>query len=148
MIKAYATNGDIDNAKRIYDEMVDYDINGDEKTFTLLLNAYNHVGKVDEAMNIWKNEIKDDKIKYGSYVMTCLVDCFGRKGMLDRAYEIILDYEQSKIDPDIHDITIWKSLLCIQKRAKFEMTQDNETSSKLIFVVHCIDSRMVISIII
>ena len=65
--------------------MDDIGIEPNEKTFAILLNACNHSGNIDEAMNIWQNEIKYDKYKYDRYIITNLIDGFCRKVLINKA---------------------------------------------------------------
>ena len=108
MIKAYGRNGDIESALRIYERM---DVEANCKTFTILLNACNHSGNVEEALRIWKEEMVDEDMKYDSFVVATLVDCFGRRGLLDEAQTMVIDYEERKSKEHPNDVTMWKSLL-------------------------------------
>lgn len=110
MIHAYGRNGDIDKAQKLYHKMKnEIGVDVDSKTYILLLNALSHSGEVTEAKDLWENEIIDANIKYDEYVMTSLVDCFSRRGMLQEAYKKVVEYEENMKNG--HNEIMWMTLL-------------------------------------
>eukprot|EP01083_Nonionella_stella_P221530 791376_1 len=113
MIHAYGRNGDIDNVRKYLHAVQRIDtLSVDRNTFIAVINACSHSGNVEEAHRIWC-EIHENEIKYDSFVITTLVDCFARKGYGERAYEIIVKYETCKVSDEYHpnDENMWISLL-------------------------------------
>ena len=110
MIKAYGINGDIKNAKNLLNKMKKNNINKDRKTYIILLNACSHCGDLNQALNIWKNQIKDKNIKYDKFIITSLVDCYSRKGLIwNHAIKFIKKYE--KYHDNCYHFPMWMSLL-------------------------------------
>ena len=58
-------------------------ISANAQTYILLLNAFKPQGNIDDAKNIWQNEINDNKIGFDSYAMASLIDGVSWKGMLN-----------------------------------------------------------------
>eukprot|EP01083_Nonionella_stella_P225557 801758_1 len=79
MMSAYISNGEGMKANQLFNDMK---FKADCKTYSILLNGCSHSGDVDHAMHIWMHDIKHDNIKYNHYVITCMVDCYARKGYL------------------------------------------------------------------
>merc|ERR1712228_142836 len=110
MIQSYGINGDVLNAKRLFDQMREQtNICVDAKGFVTMFNALSHGGDVKAAKNIFYEEIFDENIKYQMLVVSAFVDCLSRNGCLYEAYDIIIQYEKRK------NITLcqemWLSLL-------------------------------------
>lgn len=93
MINAYGRNGNIDYAKELFDIMkLETKLNGDFRTFIVLINACNHSGELYQAINIWNNEINDELIKYDRNIITSIIDCYSRKGYVEKGYDILKQY--------------------------------------------------------
>lgn len=95
MIDGYGRNGDIEAAKKMY-----YAIGSELgsaanlSTFVVVLGACSHCGDSGFAATVYEEEIGDDSIKYDDYVVTNVIDCYSRTGLLDEARQIISKYEQ------------------------------------------------------
>eukprot|EP01083_Nonionella_stella_P228318 809252_1 len=113
MINSFGRNGDANSSKHIYDKYFKgyNDCIADRNTFIYLINACNHSGQVQDAMNIWDTQINDNNIKYDSYLITTLVDCLSRNGDLDSAYDLIQQYEANKACPHANDELMYIGLL-------------------------------------
>ena len=113
MINAYGRNGDLLRATEYFRKLQSIQsLKPDRNTFILMINACGHSGEEEEANRIWLNEITDDVIKYDSFVVTSLVDCFSRKGKIERAYQIVLEYEKYRgLELHSNDENMWISLL-------------------------------------
>eukprot|EP01083_Nonionella_stella_P005605 16231_1 len=112
MIHAYGRNGDVANAEDVFQRM-DV-VKPDSKTYKLLISSYSHSGDADKAQSIWLHKIEDDRIKYDPFVVSALIDCFSRSGMILDGYELLLQYEQftqNAVMDDIHKEVMWTSLL-------------------------------------
>ena len=142
MIKAHGRNGQMDAAKRILDAMRrDSELSPDRKTYLILLNGYNHNGMVAEAEYLWSHGIVDMELKYDCFIVTTLVDCFVRRGMLNEARQLIMDYECHQ---DPYE-AMWTSLLNGAKQSKdtrFAEHIYSEMSSRLsVNTIHNIEAN-------
>ena len=108
MIHALGRNGQIDRAMEMYRNMDSCGVGVDGKTYIALLNALSHVGEAEQAYLLWRTQITDDGIKYDRFVMTSLVDCFTRKGMLQEALNRVMEYEEKT---NGCDHIMWMTLL-------------------------------------
>ena len=130
MISAYGRNGDIQNAKRLYDDMkAESDLAPNVSTYVLLFNGCSHCGDIETAIQIYKYEIEDIEIKYHVYIVTNIIDCYSRNGLLDDGYKLILEYED--ITGNTATEVMWTSLLHGCK--KFE----NESMTELVHQNMC-----------
>ncbi|KAJ4712325.1 Pentatricopeptide repeat-containing protein [Melia azedarach] len=77
----------------------------DHITFTALLSACSHAGRVDMGRKYFKSMIEDYKLQPQVEHYTCMVDLLGRAGHLNEAYDLI------KTMPCVPDDRIWGSLL-------------------------------------
>ena len=109
MIKGYGRNGNFDKIKKFY-QLIKNNFHVDRKTYILLINAYNHCNDnhcnnnhcnnnhcndseiINEIENLWLNEINKN-IKYDCYIITNIVDCFAKKGYLNKAKKLINEYQ-------------------------------------------------------
>eukprot|EP01084_Bolivina_argentea_P304410 525696_1 len=93
MIHSFGRNGLLSDAFEYY-KLMDIDgVNKDKNTFILIISACSHSGDLEKAKYIYENDICDNKIKYDSYLISSLVDCYSRIGYLNDAKELILEYE-------------------------------------------------------
>eukprot|EP01084_Bolivina_argentea_P024072 44919_1 len=98
LINAYARNGKMKRIRKIYDKIKRMDElykTVDRKFYICLMNSCSHCGDTEFVNEIW-NDINDENIKYDSYVVTSLVDCFCRKGLIDEGRNMINEYEKYK----------------------------------------------------
>ena len=100
MMASYIGNGRECAAEQLlHSALTDLGLKADSKTFCIRLNARSHSGDVGKALQIWNHEMADDKMKNDRYIVTCLVDCHSRKGLLQRARSIIARYENAAKRP-------------------------------------------------
>ena len=156
MINALARNGKMDKIKRLYERMKQNErliAKMDRKCFISLINASGHCGHAVYAEEIWRNDVKSDAIKYDSYLVASLIDCFARNGQIKEAKSILNEYEeykrQNNICDDDNDRVSWMSLLSgcrnsenielaqnifdeIDERFSSNMTEEYRTSLKLL----------------
>ena len=114
MINAHLRDNNLSKGKQLLNMMkTETNLTPNHKTFSLLLNGCSHIGDIEEANNIWINDINDDKLRYDSYIIGTMVDTYSRKGLLYQGYEWIYKYElinNKKANQDI-DYAMWMSLL-------------------------------------
>ena len=110
MIKAYVKNGKLQKAKELYETMKrETELIGDVYTFSALLSGYSHAAKVDDAFDLWKNEMKDEGMRYDKIIMSSLIDSVCRKGDIAKGYELIEEFEEYGNNKPYH--VMWMSLL-------------------------------------
>eukprot|EP01083_Nonionella_stella_P197776 726837_1 len=109
MIKSYGRNGDVLNAKRIFNKMKDLQICADRYSYLSLIHSFAHSGHIEEANAIWEHEIEDKDIKYDKYVISAVVDGLARRGKLHGAKQLIDEYEEYS-GAQYHE-SMWTALL-------------------------------------
>ena len=109
MINAYGINGDIKNSRNLLNEMKNKKIMPDLKTFISLIHSCCHCNDIQQANDIWYNEINNNDIKYNYYLITSLIDGYCKKGLLNDAYNLLLKYNHDNKNKT--DIIMWLALL-------------------------------------
>lgn len=105
MIIALAQHGLGKEAIELFEKMLKFNIKADHITFVGVLSACTHVGLVEEGkgyFNLMKNV---HHIEPTSSHYACMIDLFGRAGLLEEAYNFI---KGMHIEPDA---VAWGSLL-------------------------------------
>ncbi len=104
MIHAFGRNGIIENVKDLYNKMIEIGIVFDCQTYIVLLNAYTNCGDIESVQKIWNEDIMDEDIKYNEYIMTIVLDCMCKNGLLNETKQLIIRYHsECKV--------MWMSLL-------------------------------------
>ncbi|PQQ02902.1 putative pentatricopeptide repeat-containing protein [Prunus yedoensis var. nudiflora] len=98
-------HGHADETFGLFERMEAAGMKPDRVTFTALLSACSHAGRVEEGLKYFKRMVQDYKIEPQLEQYTCMVDLLGRAGHLSHAYDIILTM------PCGPDDRIWGSLL-------------------------------------
>merc|ERR1712228_1109179 len=117
MLYAFGRNSDFENALFVFERIKAMAMQSNTrincKTIKLMMSACSHCGKVSKAMNIWCNDIVNaDNIKFDVFVVSSLVDCLSRNGHLNKAKNVIAEYENFAIcNSDYSNIQMWTSLL-------------------------------------
>ena len=111
MIDAVGKSGDMQEVKDLYERMKKEEMRGDSTTFAILISACSHCGDVLTAENIWNDDIADNSTKYDCFVVTSLVDCFSRKGLLQKGFDVIYKYELIHKDKTVDNKAMWMALL-------------------------------------
>lgn len=88
MILGLGINGRAIDAVRLFDDMIEADINPNLHTFSGLLTAYNHAGLVEEGYQRFKS-----MNSYGLVASVdhygIMVDLLGRAGLIKEAYDLV-----------------------------------------------------------
>ncbi|KAJ4980198.1 hypothetical protein NE237_010978 [Protea cynaroides] len=105
MISGLGMHGLVDDMLALFDRMKAAEMKPDHVTFTAILSACGHAGRVDEGWRQFRSMVKDYNIKPELEHYTCMVDLLGRAGHLDQALNMILGM------PCQPDGQIWGSLL-------------------------------------
>ncbi|KAF8005960.1 hypothetical protein BT93_K0288 [Corymbia citriodora subsp. variegata] len=98
-------HGHTDEVFVLFEIMKSSGVMPDHATFTALLSACSHSGRVDQAWRYLKSMAEDHKLNPQLEQYTCMVDLLGRTGHLDHAYDLIMSM------PFAPDDRIWGSLL-------------------------------------
>lgn len=91
MITGYAQHGYGQEALKLYDRMEVYGISPNYVTFVSLLSACSRCGLVETGKQLFELMSSKHGISPSMEHYACMVDMFGRAGMLDRAKHFITD---------------------------------------------------------
>lgn len=105
MIIALAQHGFADEAIQLFEDMLGSSIKPDHITYVGVLSACIHVGLVEEGRRYFKMMQNVHGIVPTSSHCACMIDLYGRAGLLQEAKEFI---ENMPIEPDV---IAWGSLL-------------------------------------
>ncbi|XP_027330599.1 pentatricopeptide repeat-containing protein At3g47530 [Abrus precatorius] len=105
MISGLAMNGYGREAIEVFEEMLRIGFRPDDQTFTVVLSACSHSGLIDEGMSVFDRMSREFGITPNVHHYGCMVDLFGRAGLLDKAYELVISMV---VKPDS---TVWRTLL-------------------------------------
>uniref|UniRef100_A0A7N2LUQ4 Pentatricopeptide repeat-containing protein n=1 Tax=Quercus lobata TaxID=97700 RepID=A0A7N2LUQ4_QUELO len=89
MIAGYASHGHATKALVLFDEMINMGFKPDEITFVGVLSACSHGGLVSVGREYFKSMNRNFGIEPTVEHYACVIDLFGRVGLLDEAYELI-----------------------------------------------------------
>ncbi len=121
MMKAYGRNGDPQRGKALLEEMRrETQLVPDNQIWKTLIIAFGHSGDAEGAKEMWTNEIPRS-LQFDNAVITALVDCFARKGLLVEAHQFVVEYcECNGSSNGSEDKAMWMSLLSGCKSFGFE----------------------------
>ncbi|KAL7144050.1 hypothetical protein ABFS83_08G232500 [Erythranthe nasuta] len=105
MIVALGQHGLADMALELFEKMLSLDIKPDHITYIGVLSACTHAGLVEKGRSYFKKMKDLHGVEPTSSHCACMVDLFGRAGLLDEAQDFI---KNMKIEPDV---IAWGSLL-------------------------------------
>ncbi|KAK9740923.1 hypothetical protein RND81_03G071400 [Saponaria officinalis] len=105
IIVGLAKNGYIDDVIKIFGEMLQSHVNPDDVTFLGVLSACSHGGRVSEGRHFYSMMVNEYNILPRNDHCACLIDLYGRCGLLEEAQEFI---ENLGFEPDSK---IWASFL-------------------------------------
>ncbi|PIN05717.1 hypothetical protein CDL12_21746 [Handroanthus impetiginosus] len=105
MIMALAQHGLGEESLQLFEDMLALDITPDHITYIGVLSACTHVGLVEKGRKYFRMMKEVHGIEPTSSHCACMIDLFGRAGLLEEAQEFI---ETMSIEPDV---IAWGSLL-------------------------------------
>ncbi|XP_074579049.1 putative pentatricopeptide repeat-containing protein At5g52630 [Curcuma longa] len=105
LITCYGQYGMSAKALQLLDEMKRLGVRPDGVTFVSVLSACSHGGLVDEGKEIYNSMERDYCIVPEMMHFICMVDLYGRSGLLEEAHEFI---NMMPVEPDK---AIWLTLL-------------------------------------
>ncbi|XP_026421112.1 pentatricopeptide repeat-containing protein At1g03540-like [Papaver somniferum] len=105
MICGYAQNGKVEEALRMFNEMINEGIKPDYISFIGVLFGFSHTGLVEQGRKYFKLMNEEYKIDPGVEHYNCMVDLLGRAGLLEEAEDLIV---KSVFESDM---SVWETLL-------------------------------------
>ncbi|XP_076935905.1 pentatricopeptide repeat-containing protein At3g26782, mitochondrial-like [Bidens hawaiensis] len=105
MVAGYGMHGYAREALDVFYEMIRVNMVPNYITFVSVLSACSHAGLVDEGWHWFQTMTHKYNIEPGVEHYSCMVDLFGRAGLLNRAYDLI---KRMNVRPDF---VVWGSLL-------------------------------------
>ncbi|XP_011628333.1 pentatricopeptide repeat-containing protein At2g45350, chloroplastic [Amborella trichopoda] len=105
IIGGLAMHGLGHQALQLFSEMQRLSFKPDDITFIAVLSACSHAGLVNEGIHYFESMSKEYNIEPKLQHYGCMVDIFGRAGLLEEAKKFI---EEMPIEPSI---MVWRSLL-------------------------------------
>ncbi|KAK9159583.1 hypothetical protein Syun_005924 [Stephania yunnanensis] len=105
MIISLAQHGHGEEAIKLFERMLDLGVNPDHITYVGVLSACTHAGLVQQGQKYFTTMQSLHKIEPTPSHYACMIDLFGRAGLLQEAQDFI---EKMPIEPDIIS---WGSLL-------------------------------------
>ncbi|KAF6155817.1 hypothetical protein GIB67_039148 [Kingdonia uniflora] len=105
IIGGYARHGFGIKALEEFERMKRHGVEPDEITLVNVLSACAHVGLVEEGEMHFESMGREYGIEAGKEHYTCMVDLFGRAGLLDKAETLI---RKMPFEPDV---VVWGALL-------------------------------------
>ncbi|KAF6176615.1 hypothetical protein GIB67_034477 [Kingdonia uniflora] len=96
MVFGFGLHGRANEAIRLYDYMLKSKIQPDKVTFVGLLMACSHSGLIEKGQVIFKSMVSVYGFVPGEDHVACMVDIFGRSGLLSQASKMIDKYKISR----------------------------------------------------
>ncbi|MED6130461.1 hypothetical protein PIB30_000961 [Stylosanthes scabra] len=90
MIASYAAHGRAKQAFSVFDHMVSMGFKPDDVTFVSLLTACSHGGLVSQGQEYFNTMETKYGVKPKREHYSCMIDLFGRTGLLEEAYKLIM----------------------------------------------------------
>ena len=96
ILDCYTKYGDIDEVLHLYNTLVNNNVIISDEIYSIVLNCCSHVGDMEQCINIFNQYlIMNDNIIKNSYILTTLIDCFGRNNWMDYAEHYYNTYKHS-----------------------------------------------------
>nr|XP_004493630.1 pentatricopeptide repeat-containing protein At1g71490-like [Cicer arietinum]XP_012569254.1 pentatricopeptide repeat-containing protein At1g71490-like [Cicer arietinum] len=89
MIFGYGMRGDGETALKLFEEMCRFDIKPDHVTMVAVLTACSHSGLIAHGLLLFKKMVEVYGMNPQIEHYSCMVDLFGRAGLLNKAKEVI-----------------------------------------------------------
>ncbi|KAB1208961.1 hypothetical protein CJ030_MR6G000530 [Morella rubra] len=105
IISAYGNHGRLKDCLSLFNKMLESGILPDHVTFLAIISACGHVGRVDDGARYFCSMTEEFGIPARMEHYACMVDLFGRAGLLNKAFETISGM------PFAPDAGVWGTLL-------------------------------------
>ncbi|KAK4391215.1 putative pentatricopeptide repeat-containing protein [Sesamum angolense] len=105
IITGYGIHGLGDRALKIFHQMVNAGVKPDEVTFVAVLSACSHSGLITEGHQLFHQMTQDFQIEPQVEHYACMVDLFGRAGLLQEASNVL---KSMPMEPNAQ---VWGALL-------------------------------------
>uniref|UniRef100_A0A803LXN7 Pentatricopeptide repeat-containing protein n=1 Tax=Chenopodium quinoa TaxID=63459 RepID=A0A803LXN7_CHEQI len=117
MMGAYGMHGDADEVFWLFDRMLDSVVRPDGATFTTVLTACSHGGRVEKGEEYFEMMVNRFELRPTKEHCTCMVDMLGRAGRIEQAKGVV---ESMEMEPDAG---LWRAFLAACKiHGKYEIT--------------------------
>lgn len=90
MISSLANNGRAEEAVSMFARMEEAGLRPDSVSFSTALSACSHGGLLDKGKELFEKMVNTYKIKPTMEHYGCMVDLFGRCGLIEEAYQVIM----------------------------------------------------------
>ncbi|KAL2903574.1 hypothetical protein RDABS01_002284 [Bienertia sinuspersici] len=117
MMGGYGMHGNFDEVLRLFDRMLDSGVLPDGATFTTVLTACSHGGRIEEGKECFDLMVKRFRLRPSIEHYTCIVDMLGRAGRVEEAKGIV---ERMEKEPD--QALLRALLKTSRNRTKFVIT--------------------------
>ncbi|XP_074309666.1 pentatricopeptide repeat-containing protein At2g03380, mitochondrial-like [Silene latifolia] len=97
MIRGYGMQGDDEESFALFNDMLKENVEPTEVTFTAILSACSHSGRVGEGWNYFNSMCREYSFVPSMKHYACMVDILSRAGKLDEALDFI---QKMPIEPD------------------------------------------------
>ncbi|GAB2221189.1 hypothetical protein Drorol1_Dr00012358 [Drosera rotundifolia] len=104
VLLALGIHGAVDELFASFENMKALGVKPDKVTFTCVMSACSHAGRLDDGSKYFRSMVKEYGIVAELEQCNCIVDLLGRAGYLKEAHDLILGLPSS-------DVRIWGSLL-------------------------------------
>lgn len=104
ILLALGIHGAVDELFASFENMKAVGVKPDKVTFTCVLSACSHAGRLNDGSKYFRSMVKEYGIEAELEQCNCIVDLLGRAGYLKEAHDLILGLPSS-------DVRIWGSLL-------------------------------------
>ncbi|KAJ4826773.1 hypothetical protein Tsubulata_001967 [Turnera subulata] len=105
IISGFAIYGQPRKCFELFDEMIAAGVRPNEVIFVAILTACAHAGCIKEGQRYFNQMVHDFGIRPSVEHYGCMVDLFGRAGLLEEAEELIISM------PEQPNLVIWSALL-------------------------------------
>ncbi|PIN20517.1 hypothetical protein CDL12_06803 [Handroanthus impetiginosus] len=105
IITGFAKHGFAERAVDLFKQMLEFGVKPNEVTYIAVLSACSHAGLIEEGWRHFDSMYKEHRIRPRMEHFACMVDVFGRSGLLHKAIEFIDSL------PFTADALVWRTLL-------------------------------------
>ncbi|KAG6677611.1 hypothetical protein I3843_14G035500 [Carya illinoinensis] len=147
MIAGFARHAHSMEAMILFEKMQQMDISPNEVTYIAVLNACSHMGLVEKGHKYFHLMMREHKVSPNVFHYSCMVDIFGRAGLLREAYNMIekmpFDVTASMWGSLLSSCRIHRNLDLAEVAAKhlFEMEPNNAGNHVLLSNIYAVNKK-------
>ncbi|XP_065853243.1 pentatricopeptide repeat-containing protein At1g62670, mitochondrial-like [Euphorbia lathyris] len=125
ILRCHCDKNDVDEAKRVLDNMLHNGLNPNVATFTTLIHAFCKKGKLQKAFQVLES-MNTNGCQPSVQTYNCLLKGLCYVGRVEEAFELLQDIKKSAIEPDIYTYTAMMDGFCKVGRSDEAMELLNE----------------------